>query len=124
MIGKLCVAMVLLAMLSGCAAGGGLSREMADWQGKPVAVVLDEWGTPDAQAPIGDETLLTWYDRAPVTYGFIDAPAVSGVICERMLAVTDAGTITGWRWRGDHCNEVPASTRSRSLSAASQANAP
>lgn len=109
--GLMLIATALL--LSGCAGSGGLSREMAALQDESVSTVVAVWGQPDSEEPFGDETVLTWYDRAPAGSGI----AATVVVCERMLAVTEQGTITGWRWRGDHCNKVPEGVRSRSLTA-------
>ncbi len=100
-------------VLTGCAGSGSLSREMAELQNEQVSTIVDVWGQPDAQEPFGAETVFIWYDRAPAEFGV----ATSVVVCERMLAVTDEGKITGWRWRGDHCDSVPAGMRTRSLSA-------
>ena len=124
MTGKAWKLIVLCTLMTGCAANGDLSREMATWQNQPVSVVLDAWGAPDRQEPIGEEMLLTWTDRSPVMYGFAESAMTSMVVCERMLAVTDAGTVSGWRWRGDRCDDVPASTRARGLSAASHSMTP
>lgn len=99
--------------MTGCAHSGSLSREMAALQNESVSTVVAVWGQPDDREAFGDETVLIWYDRAPAEFGV----ATTVVVCERMLAVTDQGTITGWRWRGDRCNKLPDSMRSRSLSA-------
>ena len=103
---------VATLLLTGCATGGSLSREMANLQDEHVSTVVDVWGQPDAQEPFGEDTVFIWYDRAPAEFGV----ATSIVVCERMLAVTDNGDITGWRWRGDHCDDVSAGMRTRSLS--------
>lgn len=100
-------------LLSGCAGSGSLSREMAAMQDESVSTVVAVWGQPDTKQPFGDETVLIWYDHAPAEFGV--APTV--IVCERMLAVTEQGAITGWRWRGDHCDKVPEGMRSRSLTA-------
>ena len=104
---------VITLWLTGCATGGSLGREMAELQNEHVSTIVDVWGQPDAQQPFGDDTVFIWYDRAPAEFGV----AASIVVCERMLAVTEDGNITGWRWRGDHCDNVPAGMRTRSLSA-------
>lgn len=100
-------------LLTGCASSGNLSREMASLQDESVASIVAVWGQPDSQKAFGNETVLIWYDRAPAAFGV----ATSVVVCERMLAVTSEGTITGWRWRGDRCNKVSEGMRARSLSA-------
>ena len=103
-------------LIAGCASSGSLSREMAELQDEHVSTVVDVWGQPDTQETFGQETVLIWYDRAPAAFDM----ATSVIVCERMLAVTAEGTITGWRWRGDHCETVPAGMRARSLTAARQ----
>ena len=113
--GKGLITLISLALLGGCATGGGLSRQMADWQSQNVSVALEAWGNPDSRERFGDETLLSWYDRAPAIFAVADVSAP--VICTRMLAVATDGTITGWRWRGDRCPDVAPQIRQRSLSA-------
>lgn len=95
----------LLALTTGCAGNATLSGQMADWQGQNVGVAISAWGQPDSEQAFGDESVLVWQDRA---YQFLPSDAApnrtsAAVVCERMLAVTDEGTITGWRWRGDSC---------------------
>lgn len=94
-----------LAFASGCATTDGLSSQMAGWQGNNIGAAIEAWGIPDAEQDFGDQTVFIWRDRA---YGVLPINAETDtssaiVICERMLAVTDAGTVTGWRWRGDAC---------------------
>lgn len=112
------ITLIALALLGGCATGGGLSRQMADWQSQNVSVALEAWGTPDSRERIGDETLLSWYDRAPAIFAVADVSAP--VICTRMLAVATDGTITGWRWRGDRCPMITTELRRTAMTAVSR----
>ncbi len=98
-----CIAM--LALTAGCSTTTDLSGRMADWQGQDVAQALQTWGEPESQQAFGEQTVLIWRDRAGALLpGDAEAHAnFSTVICERMLAVTDSGEITGWRWRGNAC---------------------
>ena len=95
----------LLALSAGCSTTTNLSGQMAGWQGQDVTQALQIWGEPDAEEAFGEQTVLIWRDRAwALLPEAADARANSPVIvCERMLAVTDGGEITGWRWRGDAC---------------------
>ena len=104
-----------LAVLTGCATGNSLSRQMADWQTQDVSVALDNWGVPDTQEAIGDQVLMTWYDRAPQPFGLADETIAPAVICTRMLAVDAEGLITGWRWRGDRCAQVAPALRQAAI---------
>lgn len=99
----LCIAM--LALTAGCSTTTDLSGRMADWQGRHVAQALESWGEPESREAFGEQTVLIWRDRAASLLPD-DAEArfdSIAIICERMLAVTDGGEITGWRWRGDAC---------------------
>ena len=95
----------LFALMSGCASTQSLSDRMADWQGQPVGAAVEAWGQPESERTFGDETVLIWRDRAfhLMPTGFTSDLDTAAVICERMLAVSGSGTITGWRWRGDAC---------------------
>lgn len=97
--------LILVAMLgAGCGSTGSLSTAMADLEGEPVGRALAEWGEPEASEPFGEQTVLIWRDYAP----WASLPIV---ICERLLAVDAAGTVTGWRWRGDACERLDAGER-------------
>lgn len=85
-------------LLAGCASSHSLSREMAGWEGGNVADAIAVWGLPEESSEIAGQTVLIWRDRSPP--GLDGVPAV---VCQRMLAVSREGTITGWRWRGDAC---------------------
>ncbi len=95
----------LLALSAGCSTTTDLSDQMAGWQGESVTQALELWGAPEAREPFGEQTVLIWRDRGWAllpedAQARADSPAV---VCERMLAVTASGEITGWRWRGDAC---------------------
>lgn len=114
-------ALLAIALLgTGCAATAPLSDEMAAWQGDHVDAALDSWGEPELTRAFGDETIMIWRDRHTTTSpSGLSAGFDSGeVACERMLAVSEDGTVTGWRWRGDACEAMPAELRVRQLSAA------
>lgn len=102
---KLSIAILGSALLAtGCATSGPLSDEMTGWQGQDIGAVLAVWGPPATETTVGDQRLLVWLDReAP---GLRGAPAAAGLLCERMLAIDDGGTVTGWRWRGDSCEAL------------------
>ena len=107
-----CVA--FLALTAGCSTTTDLSGRMADLQGQDVARALDIWGQPESRESFGEQTVLIWRDRGWALLpedaeARADSPAV---ICERMLAVTQSGEITGWRWRGDACLALHTETAS------------
>lgn len=117
--GLVLIAISILA--AGCAAGGSLSREMADWQGRHVSAALEAWGEPDGREALGDQTVLTWFDQVIAPAGFSgEVAAASAIVCERKLAVAGDGTVTGWRWRGDRCEDLSPAKRQRLFSAARQ----
>ena len=92
---------ILLTMAlatSGCSATGALSGTMADMQGASIADAFTAWGEPEITETVGEQTLFVWRDYATA--------AVPIVICERMLAADESGTVTGWRWRGDACESI------------------
>lgn len=114
----------LIILASGCASQEPLSAGMAAWQGEDVSVALETWGAPEDARAFGDETILLWRDRASFhsPSGRLSERAEAVVLCERMLAVADDGTITGWRWRGNACETiaeiVAPAERERTLAAA------
>lgn len=111
--------LVLIGLAAGCATSNPLSGEMAGWRGNHVSAALGAWGEPEERRAFGDETVLIWRDRASSASpsGRIARPARAAVLCERMLAVADDGTVTGWRWRGDACATMRAGDRAETLRA-------
>lgn len=111
--------LVFIFLASGCAMQDPLSTDMSAWQGENVSVALETWGAPETERTFGDETVLIWRDRASFysSSGRLVQPADATVICERMLAVADDGTITGWRWRGNACEHIGPESRNRTLAA-------
>ena len=105
------VLIAILTMSAGCASTGSLSSEMAGWQGEDVGIAIAAWGEPEAERAFGDETILIWRDRPAV----VSAPGA--VVCERMLAIAEDSTITGWRWRGDACESIGAADRQAQMAA-------
>lgn len=103
---RLCKSLLAAATvaLSACATHGDLSHRMASWQGQPVGVATAAWGAPQAEAEFGDQTVLIWRDFGSLTAGTPE------LLCERMLAVTADGIVTGWRWRGDACPALGTET--------------
>ena len=99
----LCI--TLLVLTAGCSTTPDLTERMTGWQGQPVTEALEVWGEPEVREAFGEQTVLIWRDRGwALMPEFAEARADSpAVVCERMLAVTDGGEITGWRWRGDAC---------------------
>ncbi len=97
-----------LLVMSGCSTTGSLGQEMAGWQGKDVDIAIEAWGAPEAQQDFGEQTVLIWRDRFGdgIPSASVDYLGIDAIACERMLAVADDGTITGWRWRGDACNAI------------------
>ncbi len=113
---SLILSIAVLALSSGCAATTDLSGRMAGWQGQDVTQAIDAWGQPDAQEAFGEQTVLIWQDRgwSLLPEGAVARSDSAAVICERLLAVTDDGEVTGWRWRGDACLSLhaePVATR-------------
>lgn len=96
--------LALLSLTTGCTTTASLSERMAAWQGQNVGEAIAIWGQPDAEQAYRDESVLIWHDHASQLLR-VSATGewTAAVVCERMLAVTDDGTITGWRWRGDSC---------------------
>ncbi|MDJ0939217.1 MAG: hypothetical protein QNJ00_05600 [Woeseiaceae bacterium] len=101
----------LSALLVGCGTTASLSNDMAGWQGDHVSIALEAWGQPEAEQAFGAETVLIWRDRSTEPPAYLAEPGVPQVVCERMLAVDETGTITGWRWRGDACESLGASRK-------------
>lgn len=119
MIRKHGMLLLLLVLAAGCATRDPLSAGMAAWQGEDVSVALETWGAPEDERAFGDETVLIWRDRASMhpPSGRLTDPPKAAVLCERLLAVDDDGTITGWRWRGNACASIAPAERDRILAA-------
>jgi hypothetical protein len=111
--------LALIALASGCASQSPLTADMSAWQGDDISVALAIWGAPEDERASGDETILVWRDRASAhsPSGRLGEPAEGAIVCERMLAVADDGTITGWRWRGNACESISPAARDRTLAA-------
>ncbi len=103
-------------LTTGCAAGGALSADMADWQGRDLTSVVAAWGPPATETSIAGQRVMVWLDRDVLADRA--GPESAGVVCERMLAVAADGTITGWRWRGDACEAAWPARRPAARSAA------
>ena len=98
---------LLLGVMAGCSTTATLSGTMADMQGASIGNAFTAWGEPEATETMGEQTVFVWRDYAA-------GASVPIVICERMLAADDSGTVTGWRWRGDACESIDEATRANS----------
>ena len=92
----------ICGLILGCASDRMGSR-LATWQGSHYTEVTAQWGQPAECAVIGSQRICKWQIRPTVmdtrelTFG---TPA-----CQTILAFDDDGVVTGWRWRGDRCQQ-------------------
>ena len=100
--------------LAACAAPDTLSRQMAGWQDEDIAAAIAAWGEPEERVAAGDEVILVWRDRAYLPPGPTH-PRDAAIVCERQLAVTSDGTISGWRWRGNACPSLGSAAERAAL---------
>ncbi len=107
---SLILSIAVLALTGGCSTTTDLSGQMSDWQGQDVTQAIEHWGEPETREPFGEQTVLIWRDRgwALLPAGSEASVDAAAVVCERMLAVSGGGEVTGWRWRGDACLSLHA----------------
>ena len=95
-----------VALMAGCATDR-LGSKMATWQGSHVDSVVAQWGPADSCEPAYGQTVCTWVDGAVMLGNNATSFPVASISrprCSRMLALNEAGYVTGWKWRGDFCD--------------------
>ena len=93
----------LSALVCGCASDHMGSR-LNSWQGTHFNEVSAAWGAPDECSDDEAQRICTWQVRQ----GFANVmqPSIERITCTTMLAFDADGLVTGWRWRGDHCQQT------------------
>lgn len=108
----------LLSLTTACTTTASLSSQMDDWQGQNIGAAIAVWGQPDAEQAFRGQAVSIWRDHESqlLPTGAMYDWTTAAIVCERMLAVSDDGTITGWRWRGASCPSLHATTGQTAVS--------
>lgn len=122
---RLLLVMIAALWLSACATREAYEARIETYVGKPISVVMDDWGYPTGsfEAPNGN-TVYTWdkqssYSRAPsVQTGIFTGTSSGGFFtgfgfgsdtvtrrCQTYFEVDKTNTILRWRTQGNDCRE-------------------
>ncbi len=101
---RILVMIVLSTLLLGCA-NDRMGSRLASWQGTHFNDVTAAWGAPD-KCSIGDESqrICVWQVHPFVTAAI--SPSIDLSSCTTTLAFDAEDTVTGWRWRGNRCQQT------------------
>jgi len=106
---------IVFALLAGCAS---VNNQMASWQGRPQADVVQKWGPPTRTASDGADGTILIYDYVnlgqprgeafvpPQGYAIPDgaiwytAPQEAGYVARRMFWIDASGKVYDERWHG------------------------
>jgi hypothetical protein len=92
----------LCGLVLGCASDR-MGTRLATWQGSHYSEVTAQWGQPSECAVIDSQRICKWQVRPTVMKAREMSLGVHA--CETILAFDDEGVVTGWRWRGDRCQQ-------------------
>ena len=93
----------LSALVFGCVSDRRGSR-LDSWQGSHINDVTAAWGAPNDCSGDESQRICTW-QVLPNTAD-ITLPSMNRSLCTTMLAFDSDGIVTGWRWRGDRCQQT------------------
>jgi len=111
---------LLVAAMAGCASPETTRREMASWEGRPVAELIAAWGIPDRQQTFEGKRFYAWVWRG--AQGAVAVPDVSTKAatptrgtgyhmnetqgyCERVAQVDDEKVVQRITWDGNGCTQ-------------------
>ncbi len=112
---SLLLLVILFALLAGCAS---VNNQMAAWQGRPQADVIQKWGPPTRTASDGADGTILIYDYVnlgpprgeafapPQGYAIPDgaiwytAQQDAGHVARRMFWIDPSGKVYNERWQG------------------------
>lgn len=100
------VRVLLLAMVCGLVSGCAHDRvgsRLATWQGSHFDEVTASWGVPAECTDIDTLRVCKWHIRP--TAVTVTATSFGSSSCTTMLAFDEQDIVTGWRWRGDRCQQ-------------------
>ncbi len=116
---KALIALVLCALVSGCATSAKLERKLDSWVGTPAEELIEAWGYPSRQfkKPNGDMVYIydqKSYNTTPVittsrvsNSGYINSYSSGGNViesaCEIVFEMDPFDRISTWSYRGNHC---------------------
>jgi len=95
----------LCSLLFGCA-NDQMGPRLASWQGSHFNEVAATWGPPEECSVDDLQRICEWQIRpTALTAAQLSAGSKS---CTMTLAFDAKGYVTGWRWRGDRCQQTAA----------------
>ena len=100
---RILVMIVLSALLLGCA-NDRMGSRLASWQGTHFNDVAAAWGAPDECSIDESQRICVWQVR-PFVAGTL-SPSMGQSSCTTTLAFDAEDTVTGWRWRGNRCQQT------------------
>ena len=97
-------AMISLCVLVVGCVNDRMGSRLASWQGSHFNEVAAAWGAPAKCYADQTQQICQWHSSA----GEMGAtsPSIGSGSCTRMLAFDTDGIVTGWRWRGNHCQQT------------------
>lgn len=93
----------LCALVFGCV-NDQMGSRLASWQGSHFNEVAVAWGPPEECSADASQRICEWHIR-PTAVSATPLPA-GPRSCTTMLAFDARGYVTGWRWRGDRCQQT------------------
>jgi len=100
---RIYVVIGLCSLLFSCA-NDQMGPRLASWQGSHFNEVAATWGPPEECSADDMQRICEWQIR-PTALATAQLPAGSKS-CTMMLAFDAEGYVTGWRWRGDRCQQT------------------
>jgi len=98
----------LCTLALGCATDHMGSR-LASWHGSDFNEVAVAWGPPDA---CSDEAISADTSQRICEWQQLSA---GGTACTTLLAFDADNKVTGWRWRGDWCQQTAPAVAANTL---------
>jgi hypothetical protein len=100
---RILVMIVLSALLLGCA-NDRMGSRLASWQGTHFNDVAAAWGAPEKCFIDESQRICVWQVRPFVSSAM--PPSIDQSSCTTTLAFDTENTVTGWRWRGNRCQQT------------------
>lgn len=93
----------LSVLMIGCASDR-MGSQLASWQGRHFNDVAAVWGPPDECSTGDPARICEWHVQSTVATAATET--TGGEACTTMLAFDPKGHVTGWRWRGNRCQNA------------------
>ncbi len=93
----------LCSLLFGCV-NDQIGPLLASWQGSHFSEVTATWGPPEECTADDQQRICQWQIRPTALVA--EQLSAGSKSCTMMLAFDAEGTVTGWRWRGNSCQQT------------------